>query len=174
MEKIEHYDPQIGYRPGRLQTVPDALSRIPGQKEEGDPASTDRFMEIGEGEGDIDIDIDIEYDGGEDNNRKNKQNDPPATSMRPKIRHNSSYFNQIRQFLDAKHVEDGIEDRLKKDALMYELKEGILYLRDTGVRVIMDNALFEEVVTAMHKDLGHYGKKTTLDGGAARHILPTD
>src|SRR6202035_3832910 len=56
MEEIEHYDPQIGYRPGRLQTVPDALSRIPGQREEGDPASTDRFMEIEEGEGDIDID----------------------------------------------------------------------------------------------------------------------
>jgi transposase InsO family protein len=180
MEEIEHYDPQIGYRPGRLQTVPDALSRIPGQKEEGDPASTDRFMKIGEGEGDIDIDIDIdiddggEYDGGEDNNRRNKQNDTPATSMRPKIRHNSSYFDQIRRFLDAKHVEDEIEDRVKEDALMYELKDGALYFRDTGVRVITDNALFEEVVTAMHKDLGHYGKKTTLDGVAARYIIATD
>ena len=27
---IEHYDPVITYRPGKLQTVPDALSRRPG------------------------------------------------------------------------------------------------------------------------------------------------
>src|ERR1700738_4863013 len=103
MEEIEHYDPQIGYGPGRLQTVPDALSRIPGQREEGDPASTDRFMEIEEGEGDIDIDDDGEHGDGDDsvNNRKSKQQDTLATSMKPKIRHNSSYFDQIRRFLHA-------------------------------------------------------------------------
>src|SRR5579859_2949284 len=52
MEEIEHYDPQIGYRPGRLQTVSDSLSRISGLREEGEPVSTDsdRFLEIGEGE----------------------------------------------------------------------------------------------------------------------------
>jgi len=128
----------------------------------GDPASTDRFLEIGEGEDDI------------INNRKSKQNDTQAASMKPKIRHNSLYFDQIRRFLHAKHVEDEIEDRLKKDALMYELKDDVLYLRDTGVRVITDSAFFEEVVGAMHKDLGHYGKKTTLDGVAARYVVTTD
>jgi hypothetical protein len=51
MEEIEHYDPQIGYRPGCLQIVPDALSRMPGQHEEGEPASAERLMELGEGEG---------------------------------------------------------------------------------------------------------------------------
>jgi transposase InsO family protein len=170
MEEIEHYDPQIGYRPGRLQTVPDALSRIPGQREEGEPASTDRFLEIGEGEGDIN-----DGDGdGDTNNRKNKQKDTPATSMKPKIRHNSLYFDQIRRYLHTKHIEDEIEDRVKKDALMYELKDGILYLRDSGVRVITDGAFFDEVVGAMHKDLGHYGKRTTLDGVASRYIVATD
>ena len=202
MEEIEHYDPQIGYRPGRLQTVPDALSRIPGQREEGDPASVDRFMEIEEGEevdingvaeaeningestndSDNDSDIDIVIDNG-----KSKQQDTPAnsqehqdtqvSSMKPKIRHNSMYFNRIRELLRAKHVleeEEGIEDRVKNDADMYELKDDALYLRDTGFRVITDNALFEEVVSAMHKDLGHYGKRTTLDGVAARYIVATD
>jgi transposase InsO family protein len=174
MEEIEHYDPQIGYRPGRLQTVPDALSRIPGQREEGDPASTDRFMEIEEGEGEHDDADDNRNNKQQDTPATSQQNDTPATSMKPKIRHNSLYFDQIRRFLDAKQIEDEIEDRLKKDALMYELKEGILYLRDTGIRVITDNALFEEVVSAMHKDLGHYGRKTTLDGVASRYIVATD
>jgi hypothetical protein len=76
MEEIEHYDPQIGYRPGRLQTVPDALSRIPGQREEGNPASMDRFMEIGEGEDNgaehNEVNDDVEHDDG-NNNRKSKQ-----------------------------------------------------------------------------------------------------
>jgi hypothetical protein len=48
---------------------------------------------------------------------------------------------------------------MKQDALMYELKEGILYLRETGIRVIVDGAFFDEVVNAMHKDLGHMGRK---------------
>jgi transposase InsO family protein len=140
-------------------------------------------LDIEEGEGDIDNDNEAEHDN-ENNNGNNKQqdtpatsqqqNDTPATSRKPKIQHNSSYFDQIRWFLDAKHVEDEIEDRLKEDALMYELKHGVLYLKDTGIRVITDNALFEEVVSAMHKDLGHYGKKTTLDGVAARYIVATD
>src|SRR5579859_3201012 len=43
MNEIEHYDPMIEYRPGRLQVVPDALSRIPGAREDGDPADTDCF-----------------------------------------------------------------------------------------------------------------------------------
>jgi hypothetical protein len=40
MNEIEHYDPKIECRPGRLQVVPDALSRIPGARDEGDPADT--------------------------------------------------------------------------------------------------------------------------------------
>jgi len=51
INEIEHYDPRIIYRPGRLQTVPDALSRRPGNKEEGEPADTERFLEISEENG---------------------------------------------------------------------------------------------------------------------------
>ena len=39
---------------------------------------------------------------------------------------------------------------------------GALFDKDTGIRVIMELELFEEIVEAIHKDLGHYGKKTTL------------
>jgi len=34
MNEIEHYHPMIEYRPGRLQVVPDALSCMPGARED--------------------------------------------------------------------------------------------------------------------------------------------
>ena len=43
MDEVEHYDPTIVCRPGKLQVVPDALSRMAGQSE-GEPADTDRFI----------------------------------------------------------------------------------------------------------------------------------
>ena len=63
---------------------------------------------------------------------------------------------------------------MKEDALNYELKEGTLYYRDTGIQVVMDKDLFSQIVEAVHKDLGHYGKRTTLDGVAERYIVATD
>ena len=44
MNDIEHFDPTFIYRPGHLQKVPDALSRMPGLIEEGDPADTERLF----------------------------------------------------------------------------------------------------------------------------------
>ena len=43
MDEVEHYDPTIVYRPGKLQVVPDAFSRMAGQLE-GEPADIDRFI----------------------------------------------------------------------------------------------------------------------------------
>jgi len=40
IDEIEHFDPIFIYKPGRFHTVPDALSRMPGTREEGDPADT--------------------------------------------------------------------------------------------------------------------------------------
>jgi hypothetical protein len=44
MNDVEHFDPTFIYRPGHLQKVPDALSRLPGLVEEGDPADTERLF----------------------------------------------------------------------------------------------------------------------------------
>ena len=46
MQDIEHYNPLFTYRRGTLHTVPDSLSRIPGLREEGEPADTERFYTI--------------------------------------------------------------------------------------------------------------------------------
>ena len=43
---IEHFDPKFIYRAGHLQKVPDALSRMPGLMEEGDPADTSHLFEL--------------------------------------------------------------------------------------------------------------------------------
>ena len=48
MYDIEHYDPKFIYRPGHLQKVPDALSRMPGLTEQGDPADTNHLFELSE------------------------------------------------------------------------------------------------------------------------------
>ena len=50
MYDIEHYDPKFIYHPGHLQKVPDALSRMPGLMEEGDPADTSHLYELAEAE----------------------------------------------------------------------------------------------------------------------------
>jgi len=47
---IEHFDPKFIYRPGHLQKVPDSLSRMPGLKEEGDPADTSHLFEVEQSE----------------------------------------------------------------------------------------------------------------------------
>jgi hypothetical protein len=182
MEEIEHYDPQIGYRPGRLQTVPDALSRIPGQREEGEPASAERFMELGEGEGEEEGDENREHDDVDERARDEISDTQdvdggsgapatPAPSMRPKIGHDTRYYENIRRYLRAKSIEKEVDEKIKKDAEMYALKEGALFDKDTGIRVVMELELFEEIVEAIHKDLGHYGKKTTLDAVADRYIM---
>ena len=59
LEEIDRCDPQIGYRPGRLQT---ALSHTPGQLE-GQLASANRFLELEEereGEGDREREGDVD------------------------------------------------------------------------------------------------------------------
>ena len=88
--------------------------------------------------------------------------------MKPKIRHNTNYYENVRRYLRAKSVEEEVDEKIKKDAEMYALN---LFDKDTGIRVVMELELFEEIVEAIHKDLGHYGKKTTLDAVADRYIM---
>jgi hypothetical protein len=180
MAEIEHYDPQIGYRPGRLQTVLDALSRMPGQHEKGEPASAEGFMELGEGEGEGDEGDDVAHDDvderAQDENQETSDTPAPAParSMRPKIRHDTRYYENIRRSLWAKSTEEELDEKVISDSEMYVLKDGALFDKDTGIRIVMELELFKDIVEAIYKDLGHYSKKTTLDAVADRYIIATD
>jgi hypothetical protein len=51
---------------------------------------------------------------------------------------------------------------------------GIPSCQETGIQVVTEKDLFSQIVEAVHKDLGHYRRKTTLDGVAERYIVATD
>jgi len=147
ISEIEHYDPKITYRPGPLQTVPDALSRIPGQREEGEPASADRFLEI-----------------------EDEEDEVEEEDTQPRPKHDSIHFGKIMRYLMAR----GIEEDIREEADRYEVKGDALYEKESGFRIVWEKDLFKKVVNALHKDLGHYGKKTTMDAVADRYIVATD
>ena len=52
MDEIEHFDPVFVYRPGKLQIVPDALSRMPGLRSEGEPVDSEGLLEVEDGRND--------------------------------------------------------------------------------------------------------------------------
>ena len=89
---------------------------MPGQREEGEPASAERFMELEEGEGeDGDEEDDLAHD---DVDERARDEDTPAQSMKPKIRHNTNYYENVRRYLRAKSMEEEVDEKIKKDAEM--------------------------------------------------------
>jgi hypothetical protein len=65
MGEIEHFDPLIVYRPGKEQVVADALSRMPGAREDGEPADKELFWVD-----DDDMDDDDEEEDEDDDERE--------------------------------------------------------------------------------------------------------
>jgi len=72
------------------------------------------------------------------------------------IRHDSDYFIRVRRYLKARHMEEEEEEKIRLGALEYVLKDGILYYKNTNIQVILEKEDLEEIVEAIHKDLGHY------------------
>ena len=153
MQEIEHYDPLITYRPGHLQTVPDSLSRMPGTREKGEPADTERFMAVEAPESTLDDD--------------NKENDKPQRARSTK------HYEKLMRYLQGDIEEDKEEDT-KEDALDYEIREGKLWHKSKDIPVICEAEEARKVIEATHKDLGHYGKRTTLDAVRKRFIIASD
>jgi hypothetical protein len=48
INEIKYYNPAVSYHLGKLQVVPDGLLRRFGNCKEGEPADTDRFIEVEE------------------------------------------------------------------------------------------------------------------------------
>jgi hypothetical protein len=169
------FNPLFVYRLGRLQTVPDALSRMTGLREEGEPADTPWFFEL-----------------NEDNTPENKpapapsvleptpetqipaSENPNDTSSASHDTKKSTHLHQLRKYLRAvNNTEDTPED-IKEDASKYILKEKELWEKERDIQVILDIEKRKEIAEAVHKDLGHYGKDTTVDAVKKRHLISSD
>jgi hypothetical protein len=182
MAEIEHYDPTITYRPGRLQVVPDTLSRMPGLKEEGEPADTERFLEIGEDDKDkIEKEIDSRGETAEDDDDTETEENGPVHEKEKekrkeedKIRQNSDHFEKLVRYLKAKGIAADTPKDIIDSAKSFRLDDGRLVHIWSNREVIFKKEKCLEIVEAVHLDLGHYGKDTTKDAVRKRFIVATD
>jgi len=167
MDEVEHYDPTIVYRPGKLQVVSNALSRMAGQSE-GEPADTDRFIvaemedtlftadhadaaEINPTQSDparpdrySTTDAPSEHGSNYDDDQESNRNN-----------HNSPYYGRIRKYLEKRAELDDTDGKFKDECKKYELRDRILYNARTGRRVILDLKFMKETLEFAHKDIGH-------------------
>jgi len=152
MQDIEHYNPVFTYRRGLLQKVPDALSRMPGVTEEGDPADTERFYCIEE--------------------LLSTEASEPEIRVR-RIR-KAFYYNTLRKYLKAISLTNDSDEELKQESTGYELRDGILFNSELNTPVLTTLDDLTATIEAVHKDLGHYGKKTTLNAVKQRYEVASD
>lgn len=67
------------------------------------------------------------------------------------------------------------DNELKNYASGYELRsDGKVYNRELNTPVIETVEDLIEVIEFVHKDLGHYGKRTTLDGVRERYEVASN
>lgn len=80
----------------------------------------------------------------------------------------------LRKYLKASNVVDDVDDDLKQDSANYELRDGLLYNSElnTLVQFILEDLI--AVIEAVHKDLGYYGKRTTIESVRARYDVGSD
>ena len=167
MQDIEHYNPVFTYRHGLLQKVPDALSRMPGLREEGDPADMEWFNAIQD-------DSDTERFYCIQDFLASEDESPVDPEIRVHRIRKAFYYNTLSEYLKAISVANDPDDELKQESLRYELRDGILFNSELNTPVILTLNDLKATIEAVHKDLGHYGKETTLDGVKMRYDVASD
>ena len=158
MQDIEHYNPLFTYRRGLLQTVPDALSRMPGLREEGEPADTERFYYV--------QDFLLEAPEPEPN--------PSTDQLLAKRARRTKYYERMEKFHKAMRIISNTDDDFKEHAENYQLRDGVLYNVHLDTPVITNPEDLARIIEDVHKDLGHYGKRTTTNGVRQRYEVATD
>ena len=158
MQDIEHYNPVFTYRRGLLQKVPDALSRMPGLREEGDPADTEWFYSI------------QDFLATENEDPPAESGDEPPPHRIRKV----AYYNTLQKYLKAVTLASDSDNELKQESSKYELRDDVLYNSELNTPVVFTLDDLKSTIESVHKDLGHYGKKTTLDGVKQRYEVASD
>ena len=168
MQDIEHYNPVFTYRRGLLQKVPDALSRMPGLREEGDPADTERFNLIEEP-------ADTEQFYSVQDLLATEDPNPENEIQVRRIR-KASYYYTLRKYLQAVSLmsDPNSNEEWKQESSKYELREVTLYNSELNTPVQLTLEDLTATIEAVHKDLGHYGVNTTLDAVKARYNVASD
>jgi len=163
--EIEHYDPLFTYRPGKLQTVPDALSRKPGVKEEGLPADTDRFMEISDEEAKA-----METRRHQRSETRNVSE--PKDQTRHAKRLNIDVLKKIRSYVKGKDPVDRVDPTVVKLSKGFRYEEGRLFRN--GAPVLMEKEEFLDILTRTHGDVGHYGYQQIIGNINAQFVIASD
>ena len=180
MDEIEHYDPTIIYRPGKLQVVPDALSRLAGRCE-GPPADTDRFQGMEDGKdreseehrGNEDVGNGIVEQGNTEDG--NPDHEPRRDSATSTPSHPRMFYDRVAAHLAKQAEIDDTDDDFKAACARYRLqKRGVLFNVETQRRVVMDAEKLKEIMESTHKDLGHYGARATAGAVRQRFEVAND
>ena len=145
MHDIEHFDLIFIYRPGHLQKVPDALSRMPSFIKEGDPADMECLFNT------------------EMNNSKSIFE--TANLIVP---HKCEFYAQLQTQLESGSPQNEAQES------SYELNNRKLWNRHLQTPVIFTSQDLRNVVNIVHKDLGHYGKRPTFFAVKQRYEVATD
>ena len=164
MNEIEHYDPLIIYRPGKLQIGPDALSRMPGICE-GPLADTDRFMAVTETENANAnaLDTSDAPDSVDD------ERDIPIPRPRQK-------YMKIRQYLITKGELDKTEEELGDLYAEYAIcgENNTLWNKRRDMHCVVEPEELKDIIEKVHSDLELYGKTATEKAVQQRFEVASD
>jgi hypothetical protein len=162
--EIEYYDPTIVYRPGKLQMVPDALSRMAGRCE-GPPVDTDRFQAMDD----------------DTSSMSSKSDDFRPESIPPAPSHPSAFYRKVEAQLTRGGTEevDGemeeMDEDFKEECARYKKgRRGALFNVESRRRVVWDREEAKKVMRIVHEDLGHYGKEATAKAAKQRFEVAND
>ena len=134
---------------------------MPGLREEGESADTERFYSI------CDLLAAVKDEGSE-------HSPDPKDQVPVRHAHKVEYYNQLRRYLKNPNVVDDADDDLKQKSANYELRDSVLYNSKLNTPVQLTSKDLIAVIEAVHKDLGHYGKRTTVDVVRARYDVGLD
>jgi hypothetical protein len=173
---IEHFDPEIVYRPGKNQQAADALSRIPGfpidSEEIGDNLAVEEEIP------DLVFDDDLVDESLPDLVDDEEDGVVVEEDVVNLIDHENTekFYDALIEYLEAGNVDDEtLEAEVCKQARYYVVRGGKLWrLIGNGKRVpvVYKYTDILDVIEGIHADLGHYGAAITAESIKKRYYIP--
>jgi len=128
------------------------------------PTDTPRFLAI-ETVPDAPINSGLSNTQDPSEHEESEVEDQTSRKRMRKLKH----FLALRRFLKGKDIVENALEEIKEKATRYALKNDKLWNLTLNTPVVFTAEELKEVVKAVHKDLGHYGKKPTLEAVRKRY-----